>query len=369
MKLSFITIAMCAMPIIASCAKTQQQVETTPAQRLADRLAKIEEQGKVAFGHHDDTAYGHSWKYEADRSDVRDVCGDYPALMNWDLGLIEWNCDKELDGVPFEFIQNEVAKQDARGGINAFSWHVRNPLTKGDSWNCEGDSIVAKCLVKGTELNDTLCEWIGRAADFIGSLRNAEGERIGVIFRPWHEHTGSWFWWGYDHCTREDYVALWKLTRDIFDEKGIDNVLWAYSPDKDHITGVESYLERYPGDDLVDIMGGDVYHFDGENGLDAYRERVHNVIGSAVEAAKSHKKLAAFTETGLESLTMPNWWTEVLLPILKEYKVSYVAVWRNAHDNPKHFYAPFPGQESEESFKTFYNDTTTLFAGDIAKIK
>ncbi|MGN0213621.1 MAG: glycoside hydrolase family 26 protein [Muribaculaceae bacterium] len=342
---------------------------TTPAARLAGRLARVAESGKVAFGHHDDTAYGHTWKYRKNRSDVKSVCGDYPAVMNWDLGLIEWETDKQLDGVPFEFIRKEVVKQDARGGVNAFSWHVRNPLSKGDSWNCEGGDVIAQCLKQGTALNDTIRTWIGRVADFLGSLRDAKGNRIAVIFRPWHEHTGSWFWWGYDFCTAQEYKALWQLTREVFDEKGIDNVLWVYSPDKDHVSDVESYLQRYPGDELVDIMGGDVYHFDAEAGVELYLERVKQVIGSAVEAARSHGKLVAFTETGLESVAMANWWTEVLLPAIADYPICYVVVWRNAHDKPGHFYAPYPGHPSVPSFKQFVGSNRIITAKGLKNIK
>lgn len=375
MKHSDIIIFSLALTMTASlmaCSGKSSVEETaveSPAERLIARLGGISAAGKFAFGHHDDTAYGHSWKYEADRSDVKEVCGDYPAVMNWDLGLVEWGCDKQLDGVPFDFIRQEVAKQDARGGINSFSWHVRNPMSKGDSWNCDGDSVVRRCVGKGEALNDTIRVWIARAADFIGSLKDADGNRIAVIFRPWHEHTGSWFWWGYDHCTKEDYVALWQLTREVFDEKGIDNVVWAYSPDKDNVTDTASYLERYPGDGLVDIMGADIYHYNGEEGLSTYLQHIKNVLGSAAEAAKKHGKLVAFSETGSESLPMANWWTDVLLPNIVQYPICYVTVWRNAHDKPNHFYAPFKGQTSEQSFVQFYQNERTLFAKDMNGFK
>ena len=72
-----------------------------------------------------------------------------------------------------------------------------------------------------------------------------------------------------------------------------------------------------------------------------------------VDFAKEHGKLAAVTETGHEGLKDPKWWTEVLYPAIKDYPVSYVLTWRNACDQPTHYYAPFPGQESAEDFKTF----------------
>lgn len=128
----------------------------TPRMQLIERLAKVRDAGKFAFGHHDDTAYGHTWRGEEGRSDVKEVTGDYPAIMNWDLGLVEWGTEKQLDGVPFKLIHDEAVKQDARGGINTFSWHPRNPATKGDSWDVTGGNVVKEAVTDGSALNDTV---------------------------------------------------------------------------------------------------------------------------------------------------------------------------------------------------------------------
>jgi mannan endo-1,4-beta-mannosidase len=82
------------------------------------------------------------------------------------------------------------------------------------------------------------------------------------------------------------------------------------------------------------------------------------------------KKLAAFTETGLESIPNEKWWTEVLLNTLKSenLQLAYVLVWRNDVTSPTHYYAPFPGQVSERDFKKFYNDPFTLFEKDLKNI-
>jgi mannan endo-1,4-beta-mannosidase len=339
-----------------------------PAKQLYSRLQHVVDSGKFIFGHHDDTAYGHTWKYEADRSDVKDVVGDYPGLMNWDLGLIEYRSEKQLDGVPFDFIRNEVKKQHARGGINSFSWHLRNPATGGDSWDTSATN-VHDVVTPGTALNDTIKRWASYAADFFLSLKDDHGNHIPVLFRPWHEHTGSWFWWGRDFCTPDEYKALWRIVRTIFDKKGVDNVLWVYSPDK--VADEADYRERYPGDEYVDILGADVYHFSAGEGLEDYFKRAHIQLNAATHMSQLTGKLIALSETGSESLPMPRWWTKVLLPLCSEYHIAYVCVWRNAYqeENPTHFYAPFPGQESENSFIQFYNNPKTLFAKDLKEIK
>ena len=369
------TLALAGTTVLAGCsgksAKTDETTDvaeaTTPRDQLIDRLGKIQATGKYAFGHHDDTAYGHDWTGVPDRSDVKDVTGDYPGIMNWDLGLIEWGAPVELDGVSFDFIRSEAAKQHARGGLNTVSWHPRNPATKGDSWNTEGGNVVKECVTEGTALNDTVKVWIARAADFIGSLKDASGNRIPVVFRPWHEHTGSWFWWGGDNTDADSYKALWRLTRKVFDEKGIDNVVWAYSPDK--ITNEEEYMAYYPGDEYIDIMGADVYCFG--DAIDEYRDRVKTTLSIAQDQATKRGKLLAFTETGQEGLPTANWYTEVLMPLVKESPIVYVTVWRNADKEvkPGHFYAPYPGHPAEDSFKAFYADSITLFAKELSAIK
>ncbi len=339
---------------------------TTAAEALRVRLDSIVASGKVMFGHDDDPVYGHSWVGDSGRSDVMEIVGDYPGVMNWDLGGIEKGDAANLDSVDFARMRAEVIAQDARGGINAFSWHSVNPVDGRDSWACD-DTTMVEQILNNPDVQAVFDGQVRKVAQFMNSLTDASGNKIGVIFRPWHEHTGAWFWWGSKQCTPEQYRALWERTRKIMDEEGVDNVLWAYSPDR--VTSEEEYLERYPGDEYVDIMGADVYAYGAEKGVETYRTAVSNTLGAATSAAEARGKIAAFTETGLEGVTMSNWWTEVLLPVLKEHKVAYVVVWRNAHDKPTHFFGPFPGHESADNFKEFYNDPTTLFAGDVAKIR
>jgi mannan endo-1,4-beta-mannosidase len=331
----------------------------TPAQGLIAQLDSVVKSGHFYFGHHDDTAYGHTWKYVEGNSDVKAVTGEYPGLMNWDLGMIEVDSAKNLDGVPFEFIASEIAKQNARGGVNAISWHPLNPITRGNSWDVSASPLHE--IDGNAALADTMNVWIERAATFVASLKDADGNPIPVIFRPWHENSGSWFWWGAGNATPQEYIDLWKRTRKIFDEKGIDNVVWAYSPDKDLTR--EQYFLTYPGDEYVDILGTDIYHFDGAKGNEQYISRVKAQMPFVVEEAQKRGKIAALTETGLEGLGVSDWYTGVLLPAIKDLPIAYVCVWRNAieSENPNHFYAPYPGHPAEADFKAFHDNSNAIF--------
>lgn len=358
-----------AIAAAAGCGRTVSTADTpapTPAETLRNRLAAVASEGKVAFGHDDDPVYGHTWVGDSGRSDILEVAGDYPAVMSWDLGGIEKGDAANLDSVDFARMRAEAQAQHARGGVNVFSWHGVNPVDGQDSWACSDTTIVAQ-IVNDPEVNARFRKQVKSVADFLASLTDSEGKRIGVVFRPWHEHTGAWFWWGSAQCTPEDYTALWQITREVFDSTGIDNVLWAYSPDR--VTSDSMYMERYPGDSLVDIMGADVYAYGAEKGVEQYRQAVERTLGAATRAAQERGKLVAFTETGLEGVTMDTWWTDVLLPAVKEWPVSYVVVWRNAHDKPGHFFAPFPGHSSADNFKAFAADSATLFARDMGALQ
>ena len=339
---------------------------TAETEALLKSLKNMPQQG-IMLGHHDDPLYGIGWEGDEERSDVKSVCGDYPAVMSFDLGRIELGRDKSLDNITFEKIRKEIIAQYNRGGMSTISWHLDNPVTGGDSWDVsdtipQGDLEAAPCrsvLVGGVN-HEKFLGWLDHVADFMHSLKTTDGIKIPILFRPWHEHTGSWFWWGQKFCTAEEYKALWRLTYDRLCEKKVDNLLYAYSPGSEPNTP-EEYLERYPGDDIIDLIGFDCYQFDRA----VYEKDMHKSLRILTEVAKTHNKAMAVTETGYEAIPDSVWWTETLLPILTEYPVSYVVVWRNARERENHYYAPYPGQVSAADFVKFYEDPKTLFAADV----
>ncbi|MDE6097907.1 MAG: glycoside hydrolase family 26 protein [Muribaculaceae bacterium] len=352
------TLGILALSIGIFTASCTAVTPGTPAQQLYGQLQSAVDSHRFYFGHHDDPAYGRDWRYVEGNSDVKTLAGAYPGMMSWDMGMIEVDSANNLDGVPFAFMASEIVKQHERGGVSTISWHPLNPVTGGNSWDTSASPL--QLMQDNPAVGDTLAVWVDRVADFIGSLRDQNGKRVPVIFRPWHENSGSWFWWGSAYRDDQQYTDLWKLTRERFDAKGIDNVLWAYSPDKD--IDREQYLATYPGDEYVDILACDIYHFDGENGVADFRRRVDSQFPYIVEEAARRGKLAAFAETGLEGITMPEWYTEVLLPVMKRYPLAYVCVWRNANinENPKHYYVPYKGHAAEADFVKFASDPAVI---------
>ena len=348
---------LCALTLITACSSGDKKPMETPKDQLVAKLFSHVEKGEILYGHQDDLSYGHAWKvedWEADsltRSDVKAVTGMYPAIVGFDLGGIEMGDKANLDSVDFGLIRKAAMLHAQRGGIVTFSWHPRNPLTGGDAWDISSDQVV-KSLLQGGELNDLFKNvWLKRLGDFMESL-----EGTPVIFRPWHENVGSWFWWGGKLCTEQQYKDLYRTTWIYLTEvRKLDNILWCYSPNSN--ISVDDYMSRYPGDEFVDMFGIDHYGHIGADGPEESGVRFANEIKRSLtymnQLAKDHHKLMCLSETGLESLGDPTWWTRVLYPAIADFPVAYVLTWRNAHDKPGHFYAPWDGFENVSDFKAF----------------
>lgn len=356
---SFALLWSCLLFVSCNTVSDNSMTErTNETQLLLSNLRKIPASG-VVFGHHDDTVYGIGWEGDEDRSDVKSVCGDFPGIISFDLGQIELGDTMNLDGVSFNKIRREVVKQYERGGVVSLSWHVRNPLTGGDAWDVSDTTVVKSILPKGG-VHEKFVMWLKQAASFINSLKTEEGVKVPVIFRPWHEHTGSWFWWGEKLCTPEEYKSLWQMTVKTLQEAGVNNALYAYSTGSEPQDAAQ-YLVRYPGDDFIDILGFDSYQFEH----DTYVSAMEKMLKILVDVGHAHNKVIAVTETGYEGISDSQWWTKTLWPIIEKYPISYVLVWRNARERPTHFYAPYPGQVSAQDFVEFYNHPKTLFVEDM----
>lgn len=381
------SIFILSLVLIAGCNSNKNKVNepladsgrTERTENMLGNLKLLGDSGVYMFGHHDDTVYGIGWEadYTNDstvsaRSDVKSVCSDLPAVLSFDLGHIELGDDKNLDGVPFDRIRKEIINHFDHGGMVTLSWHLDNPLSGGTAWVADSLKDIEKntvaAVLEGGEKHEMFLGWLDKIADFINSLETPYGIKVPVVFRPWHEHTGSWFWWGQELCSTEQYKALWQMTAERLKDKGVINALLAYSPGTEPDGDADKYLERYPGDEIIDVLGLDSYCFAPEADtlqIADYTQKLDKNLGMIEKVAKEHGKAMALTETGYEGIKTENWWTETLAPVLAKHPVSYVLVWRNARERPSHHYAPYPGHLSSSDFVKFYNMNETLFLHDV----
>ncbi|MFN8207543.1 MAG: glycosyl hydrolase [Bacteroidales bacterium] len=360
MKIFYALTAFLFLVLTSGCDQPQMVDKyATPETKALFQNLRDQEKGKILFGHQDDLAYGIRWANEPFRSDVADVCGKYPALFGWDLSKLENDSPVNIDTVPFDRMQKWIIRAFEKGGVNTISWHMDNLVSGGDAWNT---TTCVKSILPGGEKHEQFKTRLDKAAAFFLSLKDSQGRMVPVIFRPWHENDGSWFWWGVQHCTTEEYIALWRFTVSYLrDSSAVHNLLYAYS--WGDFSDEASYRTRYPGDEWVDVLGVDIY---GNIDTEAAIRR----LGVLVQMAVKTGKIAALTEAGEEGIKSPEWFTKHFLLPIKQDKdargIAYFMVWRNGTD--KHFYAPYPGHASCGDFIEFEKDSTTRFLEDLGDL-
>jgi mannan endo-1,4-beta-mannosidase len=366
------------------------------AARLYAYLEAIGKSDYVLFGHQNDAHHKRGAFYEgASDSDVKDITGFYSGVVGIDaLSLIGDEYPGVLRGYPADQVEGSaqaVIRAAKEGAIITLSAHMPNfeqvrvktrggdPLRvhfRGSSYNVTTGDVMNR-LLPGGDLNKYLAAYLDIIAQWAHLL---DAEDIPVLFRPYHENMGSWFWWGGVHCTSETFQAVYRYTVEYLrDVKDVHNFLYVYSPDAS-FKSVESYESRYPGDGYVDVVAFDQYH-DRARAVDSFIGYLRATVAIVDEVAQKHGKVAAVSETGLQVITVsggittsladnrrPEWFTEVL-DALSPTGMAYFLVWANFANGD--YYVPYktaPGRgvPMVDPFIDFYNDPRSVFAGDTA---
>ncbi len=334
---------------------------TAETKALYSNLWAIQEKGFI-FGHHDDLMYGRYWFNEPGRSDTKDVCGDYPGVYSLDFA--ELSDDRAASSTENTAIRMRCIKEAYdRGMVVTACWHINNPLTGGDSWDNSNKTVAAEILKEGSETNRKFKGWLDNLADVAKNLKGSDGKLIPVIFRPFHEHTQSWSWWGKSCTTEEEYIALWKYTINYLrDTKGVHNFIYAISPQMDSAKTVDDFYFRWPGDEWVDFVGMDCYQ--GINNA----VFVQN-LKAISKVSLDKKKPCGVTETGVEGFKSETYWTVNIHAPLTGRRVSFVVTWRNKYvgtnESDKHYFSVYKGHPSEKDFIKMYNEPNSFFCNDL----
>eukprot|EP00026_Physarum_polycephalum_P012335 Phypoly_transcript_12631.p1 GENE.Phypoly_transcript_12631~~Phypoly_transcript_12631.p1 ORF type:complete len:330 (+),score=63.71 Phypoly_transcript_12631:81-1070(+) len=137
------------------------------------------------------------------------------------------------------------------GGIITISTSMPNPTTGGPLYDVSNLN-VGDLLSSGTDTNNNLLAILDTVAGGISELQN---DGVVVMYRPYHEMNGNWFWWGTSFLSDQQFIQLWQFTHDyLTNTKGLNNILWVYGT-----AGIGSITGRYAGDSYVDIVGQDLY--------------------------------------------------------------------------------------------------------------
>lgn len=239
---------------------------------------------------------------------------------------------------------------------------------------------VANEILPGGKYNEMFNAYLDLVADYAAQVNGP------VLFRPFHENTGSWFWWGAAFCDAQTYKNIYRYTVEYLrDEKNVHNFIYEYGPGSEAASAAE-YEARYPGDNYVDLVGFDMYNSDPKEDNSGWMKDFKNELGIVEQFAKAHGKLVAVTETGVASSTPAagdnqtalqksgnndkDWYNEVM-EIVSESEASYYLLWANFGEKDG-FYTPYIkkvnedqtlfGHEMLDNFISFYNDPRSIFA-------
>ena len=309
-------------------------------------------------------------------SDIKKTTGNDPSILGSDFMFIT---DKDNPNNNWYVQQENKIIQDTKdaynkGMINTFCWHLREPYNEKSFYSADMTSEqrtdAFKSLLPGGKFNDWYKKKLEKVASVVSNLKDTNGKQIPIIFRPFHEFDGNWFWWGANYCTAEEYISVYRFTVNYLrDTKNVHNILFAFSPDNSYTTP-SSYLSRYPGDDYVDILGMDNYgDFDnkGTSGASLANSKLKLISDLAI----SKNKIAALTETGYRvTSTTPainNWFSTYLYDAItnNNLQIAYVMFWSNTSSG---YYVPTPGNSNVADFQNFTLKSKIILQNNISKM-
>lgn len=289
------------------------------------------------------TANGDVTQHE-DVQAVYKASGKYPALVGFDFlfatGRTEdedWCKDYTNKGIG---LAKDLYR---RGGLPAFTWHWHDPSRVTD------DFYSDKCTVKiadalnadgswntSSDLYKNMVKDIHTVADYFLQLQEVGAA---CIFRPLHEASGGWFWWGTDGG--ENCAKLYQL---IFDEmvnkKGVHNVIWVWNPN------TINDADWNPGADIFDVISIDIYNQAGDYSS-------NYAAFDKLKTMSEGKKLIALSENG----PIP----DIEKEIEEEAVWSWWMPWYNSWDGK------YVDQTSAEEWKKCMSDERVITLEDLAE--
>ncbi|WP_303315401.1 glycosyl hydrolase [Flavivirga abyssicola] len=311
-------------------------------------------------------------------SDMKKTTGNDPGLLGSDFMFITDDMNNETSGNWF-YNQEQTIKSNAieaynKGMVNTFLWHMREPY-EGDHFYTSNmtdfqKTNAFKSILPSGENHAYYKSKLDKIAKVCNSLIGNDGKLIPIIFRPFHEFDGNWFWWGKDYCTPQEFIDLWRFTVNYLkNTKGVNNMLFAYASDRNFNTDAE-YLERYPGDNYVDILGMDNYgdFNQGDMGL----TQVNAKLKILTSLAKQKVKIAALTEscffvTPGTNEPIADFYSKNLYNSITEndVKLGYMMFWSNIKES---YCVPTPSHSNANDFILFANKPNTLLQNELPSL-
>ena len=254
---------------------------TEPAKKLYQYL--LSQFGKVTLS----AAMANHNGWSTDEAEfMHGITGKYPAINTVDFMHLRWS--KPLGNANWVDLSNTKILEDwvAENGIVAAGWHWNVPKTEADKGNLnnyafytDGNTVTARQAVRTTRWeNKQINEDIDALSTILLSLQD---KGIALLWRPLHEASGGWFWWGTSGAAQ--YRKLWIYLYDRLKANGVNNLIWVW-------TCQGNDADWYPGDQYVDIIGRDNYDNKDHSSIKAEFDALAEISG--------HKKMVTLSECG-----------------------------------------------------------------------
>jgi len=183
----------------------------------------------------------------------------YPAIFGQDFGF---SAPGTWDGINFrQQLVDEAIRRHEQGFIIVLMWHAVRPIEDEPvkfKTSVQGpltDQQWRDLVTPGTAVNERWKSQVDVVAWHLKQLRDAG---VPVLWRPYHEMNGKWFWWGQKRGD-DGYKKLYRMLFDrLVNFHHLNNLIWIYGANETR-EGVDPYEMYYPGKDVVDVLGTDVY--------------------------------------------------------------------------------------------------------------
>ncbi|MGG4218403.1 glycosyl hydrolase [Paenibacillus jamilae] len=200
---------------------------------------------------------------------IQKISQAYVGLHGYEMGAISGQSDT-VEAAQRKNVVDSAIRWSRSGGIVTMTFHEAlpgRPLTWANVQAKVSQAEFNKYVTPGTTQYNLLIADLDKVAVSLKQLRDAG---VPVLWRPYHEMNGDWFWWG----NKNNFNQLWNIMYDRFvNTHQLNNLLWVWSPNAPNSYTVP-YTPKYPGDDKVDILAVDIYnndfkqsHYDGLLGL------------------------------------------------------------------------------------------------------
>lgn len=222
-----------------------------PALKLLKTLYRLQGQGMLS-GQHDYLESPDEYS-----SKLKLLSGQYAAIHGYELGAIENQTAQQID-IQRQAVVDSAIKWHKAGGIVTLTYHAHLPGTAPAWSNVQmslSEADFAKYITPGTVQYNTLIADLDKTAQSLKKLNDAG---VPVLWRPYHEMNGDWFWWG----RKSSFRQLWDIMFKRYTAyHKLHNLLWVWSPNAKNQWSDEP-ANYYPGSSRVDILAMDIYDAD-----------------------------------------------------------------------------------------------------------